>query len=122
MKPHARATAAGHPDGLDMDLLAELVTDEGGVDVDDEMPGGWEPITCQEREELVHRSDPRLTVLASRTDLDGEFGAPEIFTEWGTPEGEPVLREHRYPDHANPDGSSRPDVQPCEHFRWMAQP
>jgi hypothetical protein len=77
---------------------------------------GWRQITCQEREDLVTRlgrsyngfsAESGIGVLASKTDIDGEYGTPEIYTEWGRKAtDEPVLRDYRWP---NSD-------RPCEHY------
>lgn len=66
----------------------------------------WVKITCEESELLR----AGLHVHSARTDPEGVYGPPEVFTEWGTDAG-PVLRDHRFPQ---PD-FSRPDVKPCEH-------
>jgi hypothetical protein len=82
----------------------------------------WQKITCEEREALVDRygrsynglADP-YGVIASRSDLGGEFGDPEVFTEWGHKETDlPVLRDIRYPavDMAGTD------LKPCEHYAF----
>lgn len=79
----------------------------------------WRKITCAEREQLIDalgRSYNGLArpygVLAGRTDLTGEYGRPEIFTEWGHLETDvPVLRDVRYP---SPTGGA--DTAPCEHY------
>jgi hypothetical protein len=77
--------------------------------VDDEVT--WEKIGCQVADAI--RCEPGTTVGAARTDLDGLYGDPEVYTEWVDKYERPVLREHRYP---NRDGS-RPDDKPCEHYR-----
>jgi hypothetical protein len=78
----------------------------------------WVKITCDEREKLVDlrgRSynafsrESGICVTASRTDPDGDFGRPEIFTEWGFTEEDPVLREYLYPE----------TDKPCEHYEWI---
>lgn len=53
---------------------------------------GWEPITCAESDTLR----PDLAPLSSLTDPTGDYGAPVIYTEWGTDDG-PVLRDYRWP-------------------------
>lgn len=75
----------------------------------------WVPITCEERERLVHAEVPRLTVLSSITDPSGEYGSPRIFTEWGLEDETPVLRDERWPGREWPSG---PDERPCEHYRY----
>jgi hypothetical protein len=63
---------------------------------------------------------PGLTVLSAKTDPDGLYGRPEIFTEWGLSAGEvPVLRTIRWPGRERSGSPLRsPDVQPCEHYRY----
>lgn len=92
----------------------------------------WRKITCEEREALVDElgrsynglASPEFCVLAGRTDLSGEFGPPQIFTEWGRREGEvPVLRDVRWPPEpvggeSIVDAAMRPDAKPCEHYRY----
>lgn len=85
--------------------------------------GTWRKISCTERDELKASRD--LKPFASRTDLGGEFGDPEIFTEWGDPTTDtPVLRDHRYPPlytglDTDPTAyAQRPDTRPCEHYRY----
>lgn len=89
-----------------------------------EVPVEWRKITCEEREAIVRERgyyypDQRaggLAVHSSLTDHYGEYGLPKVFTEWGTYEGEPVLRDVRHPaedlEH-NPDAKDR---LPCEHY------
>lgn len=78
----------------------------------------WVEITCKEREQLVDRIgrsfngfDPAtgVGVLSSRTDMTGEFGPPEIFTEWGYDESRPLLRDHLWPGN----------YAHCEHYEWQ---
>lgn len=63
-------------------------------------------------------NDNRLTVLSSKTDLDGLYGKPEIFTEWGTDNETPVLRDVRWPGPQAGDLLPSPDAKPCEHYFW----
>lgn len=72
----------------------------------------WEKITCREREELL-RDQPDLRVSASKTDIGGEFGEPEIYTEWSGRDEVPVLREHRWPA----EDFNGADEKPCEHYK-----
>ena len=74
----------------------------------------WVDVACFVADVIRH-SD-HVTVYASHTDLSGEHGAPEVYTEWGIkalPDGRerPVLREWRFPS-ALADG---PDRLPCRH-------
>ena len=81
----------------------------------------WTPITCQQREALVDQhgryyngfsTESGIGPLASRTDLDGEFGAPSVFTEWGWAATEqPLLRDYRWPD----------SDRACEHYQWTQE-
>lgn len=59
----------------------------------------------------VIRDHPAMKPLAGCSDLGGEFGPPEIYTEWGFDDGTVVMRESRFPAL---DGG--PDRKPCEHF------
>lgn len=86
--------------------------------------GTWVQITCEDREALVSRNGGRydgFKVAAGRTDMDGQFGEPTIFTEWYdslTGSDESVLRDYRYPGRRTPDDPYPKDVRPCEHYRW----
>jgi hypothetical protein len=81
--------------------------------------GVWMPISCAEREELIDRlgrsyngfsGESGIGVLSSKTDLDGEYGRAEVFTEWGYRGTEvPVLRDIRYTK----------DDAPCEHYAFV---
>lgn len=79
----------------------------------------WRKITCAERDEAMARYD--LVPISSLTDIDGEFGTPSIFTEWGdrTTE-EPCLRDQRWPPRYTSqemaDYATREDDRPCEHY------
>lgn len=82
----------------------------------------WRKITCQERDELMATRD--LVPIGACTDLDAEFHSePQMDIEWGDrASGQPVLREHRYPARTyasdDPATARRPDVKPCEHYRF----
>lgn len=84
----------------------------------------WAKITCDERESLICRNGERyagLGVAAGRTDMDGQYGEPTIFTEWFDKDTEePVLRDYRFPGRRTPDDPYPPDAKPCEHYRWEA--
>jgi hypothetical protein len=74
---------------------------------------GWTRIPCMERDEHYDIAGEHLKPLSSLTDLDGEFGSPVVFTEWGRDDqDEPLLRDYRYPKQSDP-GS---DYRPCEHY------
>jgi len=79
---------------------------------------GWRKITCAERDELFFISGLDLVPIASRTDLGGKFGDPEMFTEWGERAVEvPVLRDYRFPPRYREELSTLlPDTRPCEHY------
>lgn len=77
----------------------------------------WVKITCDEREQLVDKHgrsynafsrESGISVLSSCTDPDGDFGRPEIFTEWGFDYDRPVLQDYLYPE----------TDKPCEHYEW----
>jgi hypothetical protein len=86
----------------------------------------WRKITCEERETLVqergyvhHAQAPRpdgLTVHASLTDQYGEYGLPKVFTEWGTSDGTPLLRDVRHPAEDLEHNPTAKDRLPCEHY------
>jgi hypothetical protein len=78
---------------------------------DDEVPVEWRQITCAERDALYQVGNASWRVLARRTDLGGIFGRPTIYTEWGTREEGPRLRDWRWPSS---DGG--PDAEPCKHY------
>lgn len=91
---------------------------------------GWEQVLCVEADKIksdrgyAHDGSGDLTVYSSCTDLDGEFGDPLVFTEWGVSgnEDQPVLREYRHPALPSPGGvlaAREPDRKPCEHYRWV---
>ncbi len=69
----------------------------------------WVEVACEVADVIRQSEHARPT--AGRTDLDGQWGEPCIYTEWGLDHETPVLREWRYPA---PDGS-RPDPKPCRH-------
>ena len=79
----------------------------------------WVQITCKEREALVDSlgrsfngfsTDSGISVTSSLTDVDGEYGDPHIFTEWGRGDHgtDPVLQDERWPG-----------CEDCEHRRWI---
>lgn len=75
----------------------------------------WVQITCEEREALIDEVGRSYNgpakpygVLAGRSDLDGQYGRPCVFTEWGHSEtGVPLLQDYRWPE----------STRPCEHYR-----
>ena len=86
---------------------------------DDERPA-WDPISCADRDALVCRNGERyegLKVAAGRTDLDGQYGEPCIFTEWyDESTGLSVLQDYRYPGRRSDANRLPDDARPCEHF------
>ena len=77
------------------------------------MNDGWRRITCEESDRLMALHGDCWGVTSSLTDLGGQFGEPEVYTEWGDRDTErPMLRNRRYPQL----GSGGPDRKPCEHW------
>jgi len=56
---------------------------------------GWHQITCQQSDTLHLDTQP----VSSLTDMDGEYGEPTVYKEWGrlAPD-RAVLRDYRWPD------------------------
>lgn len=75
---------------------------------------GWVAVSCEVADAI--RGNAHVKPSASKTDLYGEYGSPEVYTEWSAvyPSGRevPVLREHRWPGPV----VSADDVKPCEHY------
>ena len=73
----------------------------------------WVAVSC-EVADTIRLSEP-VKPTASKTDLHGTYGEPEVYTEWSaiyrSGREVPVLREHRWP---GPEGE--PDAKPCEHY------
>jgi hypothetical protein len=70
------------------------------------IPGEWIPATCAESDQA--RSAQPVSVWSTLTDLDGEYGAPCMFAEWGSPDGTaPVVADLRW--------MAEDDTRPCEH-------
>lgn len=86
----------------------------------------WRQITCEEREALVtetgrsyngfDRDKTGISVISSRSDLDGIHGNPCVDTVWGTDDERPVLRDVRHPALDHEAGKVQPDRLPCEHY------
>ena len=73
----------------------------------------WTEVACHVADVIRHSE--HTTVYASHTDIGGEHGAPEIYTEWGIKDDDaerPVLREWRY----LPYYEGEPDRKPCLHL------
>jgi hypothetical protein len=105
-------------------MTAPITTVEALVAFADSAMFLAEPITCAEREAIVRERgyyypDERpggLTVHSSLTDHYGQYGLPKVFTEWGTYEGEPVLRDVRHPAEDLGHNLDAKDRLPCEHY------
>lgn len=70
------------------------------------IPGKWVPATCIESD--IAKASKAVTVWSGLTDLQGEYGAPSMFTEWGTADGTtPVVADLRW--------IAEGDTRPCEH-------
>lgn len=76
-------------------------------------PIRWVAVSC-EVADAIRLSEP-VKPTASKTDLHGTYGEPEVYTEWSaiyqSGREVPILREHRWP---SPEGE--PDAKPCEHY------
>lgn len=74
----------------------------------------WTRVACEVAD--IIRASEHVKPTASKTDLDGAYGEPEVYTEWSVvyPSGNeiPVLREHRWPGLILDD----PNARPCEHY------
>lgn len=67
--------------------------------------GWWEPATCTESDQA--KFGTQTIVWSSLTDMDGEYGEPRIFTQWGSSdERVPVVADLRYID----------SPKTCEHM------
>jgi len=72
----------------------------------------WRRVTCQERDVAFAAWNGAWGVGSSLTDFDGQYGDPQMFTEWWDKATErPVLRDRRYPGRPG-----QPDPRPCEHY------
>ena len=70
------------------------------------LPGEWITASCVESD--AARASADVTVWSGLTDLDGEYGDPSMFTEWGSPDGTlPIVADLRY--------TAEDDTRPCEH-------
>ena len=64
---------------------------------------GWHQIPCAQRDPMVQALHP----FSSLTDLDGEYGTPIVYTEWGVSSPDrAVLRDYRWPNSG----------RVCEHW------
>lgn len=74
------------------------------------IPGAWVTATCVERDEVFYANE--LTVWSGFTDLDGQYGIPSMFTEWGSQDGTlPIVADLRY--------TREGDTRPCEHMIYI---
>lgn len=69
----------------------------------------WQDVDCDTATEILYaaRAKTGTTVLAGSTDMDGEFGEPQMYREWGTIDGSPLMREWTYFDR---------DTDRCRHM------
>ena len=83
----------------------------------------WVAVACEVADVIRHSEHVKPT--ASKTDLSGEYGDPEVFTEWSVtyPSGREVaiLREHRWPGRPDDHGPVA-DARPCEHYALRQPP
>lgn len=78
---------------------------------------GWVRVACEVADVIRHSE--HVTPYGGRSDLGGQYGDPEVYTEWGLKNSEKevaVMREYRWPA---PDFDG-PDTRPCEH--WVPMP
>lgn len=80
----------------------------------------WVAVACPIADLI--RGSEHVFPSASKTDPDGMYGKPEVYTEWSAryPSGRevPVLREHRWPGLHQGDA----DAGPCEHYVPTTEP
>jgi hypothetical protein len=75
----------------------------------------WRQVSCEERDAFYAAGIEDWCPGSTLTDLDGQFGEPEMFIEWWDRETEqPQLRDQRWPRR----GGERPDARPCQHHVW----
>ena len=93
--------------------LTRREVDEDGDD-NGITPGTWRSATCQEYEDAYQSHPEGMRVYSSLTDPDGDFGRPQVFTEWGTKDGRtPVCAGVVLYDQ---DEEDRPEVVGCAHM------
>lgn len=74
------------------------------------IPGVWIKATCVERDLAFHAE--KLKVWSGLTDIDGEYGRPSMFTEWGSADGTtPIVADLRW--------LAEDDKRPCEHMIYI---
>ena len=76
------------------------------------IPGKWIPATCAESDEA--RSANAVSPWSTLTDIDGEYGAPCMFAEWGSKDG-------RTPIVADIQWMAEDDTRPCEHRIYIPE-
>ena len=79
---------------------------------------GWTAVSCLVAD--IIRGSEYVKPMSSKTDLDGHYGEPEVYTEWAT-DGRnevAVLREHRWPSPHSGHG----DRYACEHYAPTTNP
>ena len=79
--------------------------------------GRWEPTDCLGSEDAVKAAGGigLLTVWSSCTDLEGDYGTPMMFTEWGSSDGTtPVSADYRDVDRHGHLGK-------CYHLRYVVE-
>jgi hypothetical protein len=78
----------------------------------------WHPITCAESDALHAAHD--LSVAVGFTDMEGEYGDPEIRREWADKAtGELVVKDVRWPPLTpDVDGYAH---RPCEHYAFQSE-
>lgn len=68
----------------------------------------WIEVACEVADVIRHCE--HVTPSAGRSDLDGEWGAPSVYTEWSMRD-KPIMREWRFPSRI----PGEPDPEPCRH-------
>lgn len=77
----------------------------------------WTEISCVDRD-VAYKAvmeDEGFCVIAGRSDMCGEYGAPRIETIWGVDDS-PLLKDIRHPRYEW--DSQTGDRLPCEHYEW----
>lgn len=69
---------------------------------------GWHALPDCATADVIHerhRDMPGWRVVSGLTDMDGDYGTPQVFREWWQGD-QPILRDYRWP-HSD---------RPCEHY------
>lgn len=79
---------------------------------------GWRQADCVERDGIIMPDgvrDESFRCFSSLTDMDGEYGEPIIYTEWGLHDPDrAIIRDYRWPksertcEHWVPKSGSEP--------------